>query len=185
MTCSRVALVSALSWLLAIGCAHAGEIVIARADSQIRNDIVLVDADADFFFGDDALEALNSGIPLVIELELTIARRRKYLWNPEVLTVRREYTIELHPLSKQFVIADSVTGDRHGYATLDLALADLGRIRDLAVTEADALGSTDDLEFALRLRLRLDTLPAPMIPLAYLSPGWRMSSGWYRWQASR
>ena len=30
-----------------------------------------------------------------------------------------------------------------------------------------------------------DALPAPMVPLAYVSPGWHMSSGWYRWKTDR
>lgn len=179
---AAAALCACLSW--AAVDAHAGDIEIARASALVRNDIVLVDADVAFAFSDDALAALNSGIPLIIELELNVDRPRRYLWDPELIAVRREYTIEHHPLSKQFVITDSVTGDRRGFATLDQALAHLGQVRDLAVTEVAGLGDAAALEFALRLRLRLDALPAPMIPLAYLSPSWRMSSGWYRWQVA-
>lgn len=182
LRCVTTTLCVYLLWVTAA--AHAGDIAIARASAQLRNDIVLVDADVEFAFSDDAIVALNSGIPLVIELELSVARPRKYLWDPELLAVRREYTIEHHPLSKQFVISDSVTGERRGFANLEQALAELGRLRDLAVAESGALGDAATLDFALRLRLRLEALPAPMIPLAYLSPAWRMSSGWYRWQVA-
>ena len=43
----------------------------------------------------------------------------------------------------------------------------------------------DDLEVALRLRLAIRSLPGPLIPVAYISPGWHMSSGWFRWQTQR
>ena len=165
--------------------AAAADIVIDDARTRIENDILLLDASATFEFSNDALEALTSGIPLFIELDLTISRVRKFLWDSELLTTHRRYSIEYHALTKKFLVGDAITGERRAFAELEPAMAELGRIRDLAIAEAGDIDLADRNDCALRLRLDLESLPAPMIPLAYLSPGWHMSSGWYRWQIAR
>jgi len=164
--------------------AWGGDIHIGMARDRIHNEMLVVDADATFEFSADAVDALDSGIPLTITLEVRLSRPRRYLWDPEVLYALRSYAIEHHALSKQFVVTDNVTGNRRVHATLDLALADLGRIRDVPITDRSNLGEPP-LDYALRLRLDLKALPGPLIPIAYVSPGWRTSSGWYRWQTQR
>jgi hypothetical protein len=164
--------------------AWAGDIHIGMARDRIHNEMLVIDADATFEFSADAVDALDSGIPLTITLEIKVSRPRRYLWDPEVVYALRSYSIEHHALSKQFVVADNVTGSRRVHASLDLALADLGHIRDVPVTDRSSLGELP-LAYALRLRLDLKALPGPLIPVAYVSPSWRTSSGWYRWQTQR
>jgi Domain of unknown function (DUF4390) len=161
--------------------ALAGDILIESAQTRIENDVLLLDAVSRFEFSDDAIEALNSGIGLVIELDLKITRPRKYFWDRKILKVHRAFKVERHALSKKFVVTDRVTGDRHAHSELTLAIAELEAIKNLALFNATVDGCDEKCNAALRLRLDLESLPAPMIPLAYVSPDWHMSSGWYRW----
>lgn len=162
--------------------AQAGDIVIKRAEAYVANALVMIDFDADFTFSDDAIDALTSGITLTFDLDVTISESRSYLWDRELFATRRHYTLERHALSKQFVLTDLITGERRIHASLDLAIADLGRIRKLPLTERAELPG-EALRCAVRLKLDINALPTPMIPLAYVSPGWHMSSGWHRWPA--
>lgn len=184
---SRWALLVAFACSVALAppAVSAGDIVIDDARIRTENDILLLDASATFEFGADALAALNSGIPLVIELDLMFARERRFLWDSELLTAHRRYSLEYHALAKKFIISDPITGERRPFTELEPAIAELGRIRDLAIAEAGIFDADAGYRCALRLRLDLDSLPAPMIPLAYVSPSWHMSSGWYRWQITR
>ena len=148
------------------------------------NDIVLLDLDANFEFADDAIAALESGIELQFELTIRVQRPRRYLWREIVFETNRRYTLERHALSQQFILTDRTGDVRRIHRSLELAIADLGRIRRLALAEAGTLGDLAELTVATRWRLLLEALPAPMIPLAYISPGWHMSSGWYTWPAA-
>jgi hypothetical protein len=169
----------------ACGPAAASDIIVKNAGSEIANDMVIVNADALFNFSEDALKALNSGIALIIDLDIKITRPRSYLWDPELLSTHRRYSIERHALSEQFILTDLITGDRRIHGSLELAIEDLGTIRELPFAEASELDDKRPYNFNLRLRLDIESLPAPMIPLAYISPSWRMSSGWYRWKPGR
>jgi Domain of unknown function (DUF4390) len=175
-----------LSLLLSLLCAplaRAGTITVTAANEHVTNDMIMIDADADFKFGEDALKAINSGVPITIEFDIRISRPRKLLWDTEILNAHREFTIERHALSKQYILADRITGDRRIHGALQLAIDDLGRIRNIPIAEARQLAGEQALDIALRLRLALRTLPGPLIPVAYISPGWHMSSGWFRWQS--
>jgi len=168
--------------LLSVPLVQAGDIVIRSAEAYVANALVMVDVDADFSFSDDAIDALTSGIALTFDLDVNISEVRRYMWDRELFTTRRHYSLERHALSKQFVLTDLITGERRIHASLDLAIADLGRIRKLPLTERAELAG-EALRCAVRLKLDINALPTPMIPLAYVSPGWHMSSGWHRWPA--
>ena len=173
------ALLLVLCWVSA---SQAGNITLTAANEHLTNDMVMIDADADFQFSEDAIKAINSGVPITIEFDIHITRPRRLLWDAELVSAHREYVIERHALSKQYIIADQITGERRIHGSLALAIDDLGRIRDLPIAEARQLGEEQTLEVAMRVRLAIRSLPGPLIPVAYISPGWHMSSGWFRWQ---
>ena len=172
-------LLLALLWL---PLSQASSITVTAANEHITNDMVMIDADADFQFAEDAIKAINSGVPITIEFDIRISRPRKLLWDAEILNAHREFTIERHALSKQYVLADRVTGARRIHGSLQLAIDDLGRLRNVPIAEVGQLAGAQELEVAMRLRLVIRALPGPLIPVAYISPGWHMSSGWFRWQ---
>ena len=175
-----------ITLFLAIICGpvYASDITVKNADTEIVNDMVLVNADASFDFSEDALNALNSGISITIELDIKITRPRNYLWDPKLLSTHREYSIQRHALSEQFILTELITGARHIHGSLELAIDDLSRIRGLPLAEISELDNQTLYNISLRIRLDIESLPAPMIPLAYISPSWHMSSGWYRWKTS-
>jgi len=164
-----------------LGEPHASDISVQAARTELVNDMLLISADASFNFSKDALDALNSGIPIFIDLDVRITRPRKFLWDREELHTHRKYLIERHALSEQFIVSETFTGDRGLHRSLELAIEDLGTIRALPLAEAKEIDQTSAYDVSLRLRLDIESLPAPLIPIAYISPSWHMSSGWYQW----
>jgi Domain of unknown function (DUF4390) len=163
-------------------CLLAGTITVTAGDEHISDGNVMIDADADIRFGEDAIKAIDSGVPITIDFDVRVSRPRKFFWDTEILNAHREFTIERHALSKQYIVADRVTGIRRIHGSLQLAIDDLGRIRNIPIADAQQVGGAGDLIFAIRLRIAIRSLPGPLIPVAYISPSWRMSSGWFRWQ---
>ena len=174
-----------LSWTLLGTSALAGDITVLGASNVVQNDIVSVNSNTELSFSEDALGALNSGIPLVFDLDFRITRVRRYFPDKEVFSTHRKLSIERHALSDQFVVSDSITDERNVFSSLGLALDHLGRIDDLALVDINDLPGDSELMLALRLRLDIESLPAPMIAVAYLTSGWRMSTGWHRWPLTR
>ena len=167
----------------AAGACAARDIVIENTAVLVDNDIIMLDLDASFEFSADALAALESGIELYFELEIRVDRARRMLWNARQFETSRRFSLERHALSKRFILTDLVTDERRIHGSLEQAIADLGRIRRLPVVETSRLAAPGSSLVAVRFRLDIAALPAPMIPLAYVSPSWHMSSGWVEWPA--
>jgi len=75
--------------------------------------------------------------------------------------------------------------DRLAQAVRVDAIDALGKIAPIPVLEADKLAPGEDYRVRMRSRLDIEALPAPLRPLAYVHPGWRLGSGWHRWELER
>ncbi|MFP6780755.1 MAG: DUF4390 domain-containing protein [Gammaproteobacteria bacterium] len=163
----------------------AGSVTVNSAESDVVNDMVVVNADLNFEFSDDAKEAVRSGIALFVDVDIRVKRKRRFMWDPRVLALSRRYSVERHALTDRYIITDLVTTDRRIYDSLDAAIRDLGNIRGIPIAETSSFTADFEYNIGLRSRLDLESLPAPLRPIAYISPSWRMSSGWYQWILSR
>ena len=164
--------------------AAARDIAVESAELRLGDDAYLIDADVSFDFHANAIEALQSGIAIVVELDIEFTRPRRYWWDRKISNVRRRYSLQRHALSQQFVLSDLISGERRVHRSLEAAIEDLGRIRNLAVAKTDDLDVNPIYDVSLRMRLDIESLPAPLIPIAWVSPSWHMSSGWYRWKTN-
>jgi hypothetical protein len=133
----------------------------------------------------EALDALNSGVPLTIELNLEVIRVRGF-WVDDVeagLTVT--YELEYRPLSQRYIVRNLNSGDQNSFSTLYSALNNLGRIQGLPVID-DAL-LVPDRAYRMRLRALLSTrqYPAPLRILFFWRSQWHLRSDWYEWTLER
>ncbi|MFT4563403.1 MAG: hypothetical protein ACI9BW_003157 [Gammaproteobacteria bacterium] len=183
----RFALWTALACLLATFSMNvaAGSADVISAESDLVNDMVVVSAELDFTFSEDAMEAMRSGIALFIDVDFRIKRQRRFIWDPKVVYLSRRYRIERHALTDRYVITDLLTDDRRIHNSLDAAITDLGNIRGVPIADQANFDPASDYRIGIRARLDLESLPAPIRPIAYISPGWRMSSGWFQWTLPR
>ena len=154
---------------------------VLGASSRLERGVVLLDAEIDFRFSDDAREAMRNGVPLTVSVEMQVLRARR---GPDkrVAFIRARYRISTHALSNQYLVTNVSSGEASTYGSFEEMRAALGRIERFPVVD-ETLLVPPDARFRGRVRARLDieALPAPMRPLAYVSPSWRLKSEWYPW----
>lgn len=161
--------------------ACADEIVVERVAERIRDDFYFIDADLKIEISDDAREALASGVALVFAVELRVARVRRFLWDPVTLTLTRHLEVARHVLANRYVLTDLVSETRRTFNSIDEALSALGKLRGIPLGASKAFPAGGKYVGRLRARLDIEALPAPLRPIAYISPSWRLASDWYRW----
>jgi hypothetical protein len=159
----------------------AGTAAVISANSDVVNNMVVVSAELDFVFSEDAMEALRSGIALFIDVDFRIKRQRRFIWDTKVVYLSRRYRFERHALTDRYVVTDIATDKRHIHNSMDEAIADLEKIREIPLTNEKNFDPASNYRIGVRTRLDLESLPGPIRPMAYISPSWRMSSGWYQW----
>lgn len=163
---------------------------IRNARTTLVNGVFVLDADISFVFSEEALEAIENGVPVTIVLEMQILRERGLIWDnlwwdKEIASVQAKLRIETRPLSKTYLVRNLNSGETRVYASFDALVEGLGRIRNFPLLDEHLLGDEGNVYLRLRALLDIESLPSPMRPWAYLSSLWRLESDWYEWPIER
>lgn len=170
-----------LTWSLGLWPAQAGEVVVTHVASELRGDMLYVDADARLQLFPAQREALESGVPLTFAWEFVIEQERDWLWAREVSSQAIRARIEYHALSRLYRVVWPESEESASFASLAGALESLTHLRNLALAPAADFSHKGAYRGRARLRLVLDALPLPMRPRAYFSDRWQLTSEWYLW----
>ncbi len=171
----------ALSSLLLISLAWAAGFRVLSADTRLENGVYLLSARVVYRLGDTPREALENGVPLTIELEMEVMRKREWLWDETIAELQQKFRLEYHTLSQQYLVTNLNSGQVKSFPSLTTATQFLGRIDDFPLLDASLLESGESYYGQLRAILDIDALPVPLQPIAYLFGEWRLSSEWYPW----
>lgn len=144
--------------------------------------VYLMDADILYQFSDEALEALENGVPLTLEVHIQLRREGAWIWESDLLDVRLRYRLLHQALHGLYQVSDLANGTQQYFATRKAALTALGRIRDVQLISVEKLQRGERYKLSLRSSLDIEALPLPLRPLAYLSPAWNLSSEWSIWR---
>ena len=164
---------------------HEGYFNVRSATTMLSNGVHELDARLQLLLSDEANDALTSGVPLRIALELEVIRMRRWVPDAQEAALAVEYELEYRPLSQRYLVRNLNSGEQDSFATLYSALNNLGRIQGLPIID-DAL-LDDRSRYRLRLRALLSTqqYPAPLRMLFFWRNQWQLKSDWYEWELER
>lgn len=164
---------------------HEGYFNVRSATTTLKNGVYELDARLQLLLSDEANDALTSGVPLRIELQLEVIRARRFLPDAEQASLDVQYELEYRPLSQRYIVRSLNSGEQESFATLYSALNNLGRVQGLPVIDEALL--EDDSRYRLRLRALLSTrqYPAPLRMLFFWRDQWQLASDWYEWDLER
>lgn len=154
---------------------------IESVAGRIADGQFVVDARIDVELNASTIEALENGVTLEFELQAALMRPRRLWWDAEVTKVTRRFLLGRHALADGYTLSEPGADQHQIFKSLEDALAALGEVRDFKAGSAAVQAAADKYRGRLRLRLDIEALPAPLRPIAYISPSWRLSSGWYEW----
>ncbi len=185
MTVSRSPMVRRLLALLInllwVVNSYASGFEVISAATQLENGVYRLSAQIEYRFSNTALDALQNGVPLTVEIEMEVRRRRSWLWDETVYALAQRFQLEYHTLSRQYLVRNLNSGERRGFPTRTAALRFMGKINDFPLLDRSLLALDERYEGALRARIDLEALPAPLRLFAYLSEDWRLNSEWRTW----
>src|SRR3569833_2869533 len=156
-------------------------IKVKNAETLLADKVYHLNADVDYQFSVAALEALQSGVPLVVVLDIEFNRQRDYLWSENIASLRQRYQLMYEALTGRYVVTNLISGADTYFPTRAAAVAALGDIDRLPLLDAGLSGEHEHYSVALHVSLDRDALQVPMRVMGYFSSVWRLASEWYRW----
>ncbi len=169
-----------LGLLLAMDAWGAGFRVLS-ANTRLVEGVYRLDARLDYDFSQAALEALANGVPLTIELEMEVRRHRNWVWDESVAALAQRFRLDYHALARQYLVTNLNSGEFNSFPTLTAATLYMGVIDGFPLLDRSLLTPKGSYYARLRASLDIESLPAPLRPVAYLSGDWRLTSEWRTW----
>ncbi len=179
--CARLLVLLALLVLLRVTDVQAAGFDVIEASTRLGDGVYRLNAQIEYSFSEPALDALQNGVPLTIELLMEVRRRRSWVWDETVYSLVQRFRLEYHALSRQYLVHNLNSGERRNFSTRPAALRFMGQIHEFPLLDRSLLAPDRRYEGALRAQLALDTLPTPLRLFAYLSEDWQLTSEWYTW----
>jgi Domain of unknown function (DUF4390) len=158
-----------------------GHFEIRSAETVLRSGVYLLDAWIDYRLSSDAREALQSGVPLTIRVDVEVMLPRRFWFDNEDATLRQRYQLEYHALSERYIVTNLNSGDQSSYPSVFAALYALGRIDRLPLIDSAVLDRDRDYNVRIRAALDAEELPGPLRLLAFWRRDWSIASDWYQW----
>lgn len=166
---------------LAAPLAQASDFAIRKVETRLDQQVYVMDAQVDFDFSKRSLEALDSGVPLTLRMDIEVQRKRSWLPDETIATLEQYYQLNYHALSHSYLVRNLNSGALYAYPTQEEAIASLGEMHDFPLLDANLISPKERYEVEVRILLDIDSLPSPLKLIAYVTPAWHLSSDWSAW----
>ena len=164
---------------------RAGYFEVRSASTRLAGGVHLLDGRLQLVLSSEALQALSSGVPLTIELQLELIRVRRFVWDDAEAELALRYELEYRPLSQRYIVRNINSGNQDSFATLYSALNNLGRVQGLPIIDDALLEAGKDYRVRLRAMLNTQQYPAPLRLLFFWRDQWQLQSEWFEWLLER
>jgi hypothetical protein len=155
---------------------------INHAEIVLANKVYQLNARLTFDFSQDVMDAIENGVPMVLNLDIEIMRPRRYFWDEEVASLEQRYQLQYHALSEQYVVRNLNSGAQYTFFSLTAALQKIGNVDHLPIIDQQLLKNRAEENYYARVRVGLgfNNLPVPLKLDALISSSWWLDSDWYR-----
>jgi hypothetical protein len=158
---------------------------VRSASTSLVNGVQELDARLQLILSAEALGALNSGVPLTIELNLEVIRVKRFMLDATDAELSLQYELEYRPLSQRYIVRNLNSGDQDSFATLYSALNNLGRVQELPIIDNSLLDPNAEYRIRLQALLSTRSYPAALRLLFFWRGDWQIKSDWYEWRLER
>jgi len=162
-----------------------GYFEVRSATTSLTEGVHLLDSRLQLVLSNEALEALNSGVPLTIELQMQVIRVRRLYMDALDAELAVRFELEYRPLSQRYIVRNINSGDQDSFATLYSALNNLGRVQGLPVIDDALLEPGKAYRVRARAMLQTQQYPAPLRLLFFWRSQWQLQSEWFEWMLDR
>ena len=158
-----------------------GRFEVRSADLELKDGVFHLNARLDLPVTDAVREGLSQGVPLGLELDLSIDRVRQMLPNSGVAELTQRYHLQYNAVSGHYTLRNDNSGQQESLPTLDAALEQLSQVRGVPVLDRSLISPALRYEASVRAKLDYGAVPLSMRILMFWVHEWHRESDWYTW----
>ncbi len=162
-----------------------GYFEVRSASTQLVDGVHRLDARLQLILSSEALEALQSGVPITIELQAQVLRVRRFYADAVDAEIAVRFELQYRPLSERYLVRNLNSGEQDSFATLYSALNNLGRIDSLPLVDDSLLAEGKRYRIRVRALLQTEQYSAPVRLVFFWRSQWQLKSEWSEWSLER
>jgi hypothetical protein len=125
--------------------------------------------------------ALQEGVTLAFDLDVSISRHRRLWFNATELEMNRRQELTYHAVTDRYLVRDEKNVEQESFPTLEAALDKIGHVEDLPIIVQSQLHDDGPWEVAVRAGMRRGRMPDALRALLFWTDDWHRTSDWYTW----
>jgi len=158
-----------------------GRFEVRSADLELKDGVYQLNARLELPIGDAVREGLAQGVPLSLELDLSIKGVRQLLPNSGVAELTQRYHLQYNAVSAHYILRNDNSGQQESLPTLDAALMELSQLRSLPVLDKALISADRRYEASVRAKIDYGAVPVSVRIMMFWVNEWHRESDWYTW----
>ena len=158
-----------------------GRFEVRSADLELLDGVYHMNARIDLPISDAVRRGLAEGVPLGLELDLSLKRVRQLLPNSTVAELTQRYRLQYNAVSGSYIVRNVNSGQQVSLATVDAAIGHLSEVRSLPVLDKALIAADRRYEANLRAKIDFGSVPFSLRLLMFWVSDWHRESDWYAW----
>jgi hypothetical protein len=158
-----------------------GGFTVRSADWELIGGVYFINSIIDLQLSSEARAALESGVPLIVHIEVDLIIIRRFWIDDEEADVDQRFELAYHALTERYIVRNLNSSDQASFASVEAALNYLGRIERLPFIDAALLNPGRDYDVRIKAELDMDEFSGPLRLLTFWRRDFSLESEWYRW----
>jgi hypothetical protein len=172
---------AAVAWPDGLALEDGGRFEVRSAFLEPAEHVYQLNATIELALSRNTQQAIRDGVPVAIELDITVARKRRYLPDQEVASLTQRWSIQYHALSERYLVNNLNSGQQLSFASLASALEALSQVRGLPVIDESLIEHGQAYEASLKAVAAIEGgLPNALKAMMFWID-WKHSTEWYTW----
>jgi hypothetical protein len=158
-----------------------GRFEVRSAYLESAEHVYQLNVTLDLALSRSAKAAIREGVPVAVQLDISVERKRRYLPDQQVAALAQRWQIQYHALSERYLVSNLNSGQQSSYSSLAAALAALSEVRGLPVIDEALIERGQRYEASLRVITAIEGgLPAALKVMMFWMD-WKRATDWYTW----
>ncbi len=162
-----------------------GVLEVQSAFVNLNDGVYQLHARVKYPANDETAMALQDGVSLSYDLDVEIARARRFWFDAGITAVTLRRQLTFHAISERYVVRDPRSGAQSSFASLEEALESLGTVDGWPILVASQVPNEGDYRVSVRASVRRGKLTDALRVILFWNDGWQRESEWYAWSLPR
>jgi Domain of unknown function (DUF4390) len=158
-----------------------GRFEVRSADLELKEGVYHLNARIDLPISEAVRRGLVEGVPLTLEVDLDIERKRQLLPNSRVAELTQRYRLQYNAVSARYILRNENSGQQESLGTVDEAIAHLSEVHSLPALDKALIAADRRYEGRVKAKIDFGTVPFTLRLLMFWVSDWHRESDWYEW----